>query len=51
MKKPHPQITPPRRPGTVSAGRDYRLIVLCHKVALKSSKRPTDTALGGPMEG
>lgn len=45
-------IGPPQQPGSVSAGLDYRLIVLCHKVALKSSKCPSDAAdaaNGGPM--
>ena len=44
-------IGPPQRPGSVSAGQGYRLIVLCHKVALKSSKRPSGAAYGGPMAG
>ena len=43
-------IGPPQRPGSVSAGQDYTLIVLCHKVTLKSSKRPSHAAYGGPME-
>ena len=43
-------IGPPQQSRSVSAGQDYRLIVLCHKVALKSSKRPSDAAYDGPME-
>ncbi len=50
MQEPHPQSGLHIGQGVLPRGRLHALIVLCHKVALKSSKRPSDAAYGESME-
>jgi len=40
MQEPYPQTGLHSGQEVFSAGQGYKLIVLCHKVALKSSKHP-----------
>ena len=43
-------IGPPGQSRSLSEGHSYPLLFLCHKVALKSSKRPSDATYGRPSE-